>query len=250
MKRPFISVTEQDRLAFSHHVYVDEPNRIVFFTIPKVACTAWMQLFARLGGAPDWRADPHYRTDRRLLSNYPTDRCGEILNDPTWFRAVFFRDPVERLLSAYLDKFVHRAGYPVRLFGTRDVSLNEFLDFALDPNTDPSIPRGLHAHTNPHWRPQMLVGNVGKFLPTMNFVGRFDHLGVDARALLEHLGLWDAYGRTGWGPIGTGSMFAVNDAPNATGAHDELKSRLTADQVDRIRRAYRPHDGALGLSEP
>jgi len=38
------------------------------------------------------------------------------MNDPTWTKAVFFRDPAKRLLSAYLDKFVKNRDYSVTVF--------------------------------------------------------------------------------------------------------------------------------------
>jgi len=31
----------------------------------------------------------------------------EIMTDPTWTKGVFFRDPLKRLLSCYLDKFTN-----------------------------------------------------------------------------------------------------------------------------------------------
>lgn len=36
------------------------------------------------------------------------ERATDILNDPTWTKGVFLRDPAERLLSCFLDKIVHR----------------------------------------------------------------------------------------------------------------------------------------------
>ena len=34
-------------------------------------------------------------------------RSMEIMTDPTWTKGVFFRDPLKRLLSCYLDKFTN-----------------------------------------------------------------------------------------------------------------------------------------------
>lgn len=233
-------VSERDRESFAHHVLVNERHRFVFFSIPKVACTDWMRLFMRMRGVPDWHDDPHYRTDRSLLSDYSTRECTEILVSSQWLKAAFFRDPVERLLSAYLDKLVCRRSYAVSLFTDRDedVSFDAFLSFVLDRNTDPSRPEGLHEMTNPHWRAQSLVGNIQKFAPVLDFVGRFSHLFQDARSLLRKRGLWEEFGATGWGPKGNTAFFEVNDALHATNARHLLSDYFSAEQIERVRRAY------------
>ena len=39
---------------------------------------------------------------KELLGKMTREEAADALNDPSWVKAVFFRDPVERLLSAYL----------------------------------------------------------------------------------------------------------------------------------------------------
>jgi hypothetical protein len=233
-------ITDADRGAFSHHVFVDARHRFIFFTIPKVACTQWIQLFRRLKGATNWRDDPHFQPDRPYLSLLPVEQCERILNGSGWLKAAFFRDPVERLVSAYLDKFVYRKSYIIAQtgFGDRTPSFEEFLSFVLDPNQDAAQPRGLHLETNPHWRPQSLVGNIGQFADRLDFVGHFDRLHEDTSRILRRLDLWDDYGATGWGPNGTNAMFEVNDAVNKTDARVQIERYLTSQQFKRVRQAY------------
>lgn len=58
-----------------------------------------------------------------------------------------------------------------------------------------SVPEGLHGRTNPHWRPQLFVTHLFKFLPAFNFVGSFEHLEAHTRALLQ---VWSpSYGWSG-----------------------------------------------------
>lgn len=234
-------VTETERRAFAHHVLVDTAHRFVFFSIPKVACTEWLRVFMRLQGVDDWRADPHYRTDRPLLSQFSTQECTEILASAEWYKAVFVRDPVDRLLSAYLDKFVHRRSYIVQQFvtGENELSLDQFVDLVVDPNTDPDRPEGVHRGTNPHWRPQSMVGGLGRFVDQLDFVGRFDRLHDDATSLLTRLGLWESIGRRGWGADGDRALFETNEAEHRTDAALRVSSLLTPDQVARIQHAYR-----------
>ncbi|CAN0465364.1 unnamed protein product, partial [Laminaria digitata] len=55
----------------------------------------------------------HFHKDQhkytmKTMKNMTPQRASDILNDPTWTKAVFLRDPAERLLSCFLDKIVHR----------------------------------------------------------------------------------------------------------------------------------------------
>jgi hypothetical protein len=98
---------------------VVEKYKLLFFTIPKVGCTVWKQLFRRVAGYADWQIHqdgknnakkqlPHSPSQNGLtyLYHYPPDKADFMLTDPSWTRAIFVRDPKERLLSAYLDKAV------------------------------------------------------------------------------------------------------------------------------------------------
>merc|ERR1712107_795367 len=89
--------------------------KLIFFSIPKVACTQFKQLFRRMMGLKDWRVAnddiPHDPVINGLqyIHHYSALRVMEMLSDPSWTKAVFFRYPYERLVSTYLDK--SRTGY-------------------------------------------------------------------------------------------------------------------------------------------
>jgi hypothetical protein len=90
---------------------VIERYRLVFFTIPKTGTTVFKQLFRRMMGFGDWTNDkdpnlPHNPQFNGLqyLYAYPYDKVLEFMNSPNWTRAVFVRDPKDRMLSAFLDK--------------------------------------------------------------------------------------------------------------------------------------------------
>lgn len=245
------SVTARDVKSFAHHVLVDREHQLVFFTIPKVACTEWIKLFVRMQGADDWGHHPHVRPDRPFLSRLPLSDVEQILNDDRWFTAVFFRDPVERMLSAYLDKLVFRQSYQIELFGDRrDVTIDEFLEFVLDDNQDVGNPRGLHAGSNPHWRPQSLVAGIEKFVDGFDFVGDHGRLADHGRVLLEHRGLWERFGATGWGTNGAGAFCETNDSRHRTGAQHKLSDYLSPEQFDAVRRAYSRDDAMFARVRP
>ena len=89
-----------------------EEFKLVFFTTAKVGCTVWKMLFRRMMGLPNWKAvntrdmlpwNPH-RNGLKYLYDYNRTYASFLMTDPEWTRAIFVRDPKERLLSAYLDK--------------------------------------------------------------------------------------------------------------------------------------------------
>ena len=113
-----------EKKATAHHVYVSKKHKLMLTTIPKVACTEFMRLMFRMTGDTNWKLDPHFRTKRPVLAQLPFSgdeslQATAILNDPTWTKGVFFRDPAERLLSAYIDKFVRNNKYSLVLFKVR-----------------------------------------------------------------------------------------------------------------------------------
>ncbi|MCP4963769.1 MAG: sulfotransferase family protein [bacterium] len=234
-------VTEDARQAFSHHVVIDHQHRFIFFTIPKVACTEWKRLFAGLAGLPDWRDPPHHRYGIPLLSAVEAAEAEDHLNDPAWTKAVFFRDPTVRLLSAYLDKIVNSDHIPLTTFGSRDgeISFEVFIDCVTDSNTDVSKYVGLHPGTDPHWKPQGMTANIEKFLPCINYVGDFSNLYDDAKRLSNSLGIWDGYCSSGWGVSSREPMFFRNASHHFTGADDRLEEFYSADLFEEVRIAYR-----------
>jgi hypothetical protein len=126
-----------------------EEFKLVLFTTPKIGTTVWKQLARRMMHFDDWRTtvsamqdssvdylqlphNPQYNglrylyhfskqvvdKDRRsFVDHKPTTTTtpDEILTSPAWTRAIFVRDPIERLVSAYLDKAVlHDNGWYIK----------------------------------------------------------------------------------------------------------------------------------------
>merc|ERR1740139_1541042 len=85
--------------------------KLAFCGIPKVAYTSWLQFLRFTIGAKDYRSFPHNKIDANLVrfDRIPGRSRRKILRSGEWTRAVFLRDPAERLLSAYLDKIQNRS---------------------------------------------------------------------------------------------------------------------------------------------
>jgi hypothetical protein len=242
---------------------VIEKYKLVFFTIPKVGCTTWKQLFRRMMGYNNWKApDPHNPKTNGLtyLSHYTTSRATEIMNDPTYTKAIFLRDPKERLLSAYLQKVVQSEGKDfMTLCCKYATSNNKEQEEQLCRSQAPtlSFPGFVHWTTticrdDDHWRPQSLRME-NKFLQnSLNFVGHMETADRDAKQLLQHIGAWEAFGTTGWGPpSGRFLEGSRSTIPHATSkSAEESWSRLSnyyTPELESIVEDYYKDDYSLAV---
>lgn len=71
----------------------DDLNEFDF--LPNYVCVCVCFVFL---GKRDWQLDPHFKKHKPLLKDLPIDEVQDILNDPAWTKAAFFRDPSKRLL--------------------------------------------------------------------------------------------------------------------------------------------------------
>jgi hypothetical protein len=103
------------------NVLFNEKHKIMMCPIQKVASTEWTKFFKRLAGDKHYHADTPFNTKQgppiKLSDNLVHDnenpekaalwlrKVNDALHDPSWTRAIFFRDPARRLLSAFLMLF-------------------------------------------------------------------------------------------------------------------------------------------------
>ncbi|XP_074657380.1 carbohydrate sulfotransferase 11-like [Tubulanus polymorphus] len=142
------------------HILVDDVNKVMYCEIPKVGSTNWKWTLLHSSGKINAanlsridRANVHngrYTNSLRNLGAYtPLQRHTRI---STYFKFMVVRNPLERLLSTYLDKFTARSHdryflqkfgrYIIRTYRTkpneldlktgRGVSFREFLRFVID----------------------------------------------------------------------------------------------------------------------
>ena len=184
-------------------------NTLAFCGIPKNGITNWIQLLRFIIGAPDYQSIPHYKSD---WTKFKFDSLGEdvqlnILNDESYTFAVFLRDPAERLLSFYLDKVngddEKWKSHFVSIHGlNKTPSFGEFVKMIDGKRTScPFTGRnserisGVDWCTNPHWAPQTFNCGLSEFLPRFKFIGTLDRIERQSKQILEHVGLWEPFGR-------------------------------------------------------
>jgi hypothetical protein len=214
---------------------VVEKYKLIFFTVAKVGCTVWKQLFRRIMGYPNWKAWNWKTHDPRInglsyLYYYSLTEANDMLQSPEWTKAIFVRDPSTRILSAYLDKgrrhngsYVQRHCCPPEdlTCGWRaSQSFQSFLQIILVEYSNRT-----QCIRDPHWmrmtdrlphplldwlesssqqfkltrQLQQKYSFLDSRLTNSWFVGHMESLAIDARRLLQRIGAWEDFGATGWG---------------------------------------------------
>ena len=157
-----------------HALFVDDTNRILYCEVPKVACSNWKRVLLMLTGKMNTTrledlqsAEVHSTLERKYLKRLDTYSAPEIrFRIDTYYKFMFVRNPLERLLSAYRNKFTasYNTYFP-KTFGRKiikrfrprptndslakghDVTFEEFIKYLLDAKIRQGAPM------NAHWRP-------------------------------------------------------------------------------------------------
>nr|XP_020471455.1 carbohydrate sulfotransferase 8-like [Monopterus albus]XP_020471456.1 carbohydrate sulfotransferase 8-like [Monopterus albus] len=177
-------------------VYVEDRYRLLYCEVPKAGCSNWKRVLMVLGGSATSTQDiphdvAHYANHLRRLESY--DRTGIVKRLRSYTKVLFVRDPFERLVSAFRDKFESPNSYYHPVFGrpiisryrtnaTRTalrtgagVTFREFVRYLLDVNR----PVGMDIH----WEPVSQL--CSPCLLGYNFIGKFENLEEEANFLLQ-----------------------------------------------------------------
>jgi len=268
---------------------VVEEHKLVFFGTPKVACTTFKFLFRKMAGYEDWDVQetssllPHNPASNglRYLWSYAPEEATRMMNDPTWTRAIFVRDPKTRFLSAFLDKAVSNYGSffaqqccPAavschrrrggderrKLVGairscrvadgrggaatTASRCCEEFRACQEPTATIEGFLTAIGSCPNPHWDPQSHRMD-DKYWKQINFVGSMENIRADAEALLRRIGAWEAHGATGWGPDRDKPMIDASGSgqSHTTGSSDKIEQWYTP-RIERLVEEFYEEDYA------
>ena len=169
---------------------VIESPPVVFCMVPKVASRQWRAIFKQL------------RLHKgQLLSNLDQYDAADVWNYlKKSYKFMFVREPFERLLSAYKDKFVSTRTvdrYMLETYGRKiirkfrpnatqraleagdDVTFPEFIEYILK--------EGIHEGLNWHWN--TYDDQCRPCSVEYDFVGRFEYLAQDAQYVLKKAGV-------------------------------------------------------------
>ncbi|XP_061418773.1 carbohydrate sulfotransferase 11 [Lethenteron reissneri] len=184
------------------HLLVDDEHRLLYCYVPKVACTNWKRVLLVLTGQSGGTRDPlgipaaraHVQGTLRSLAEFPPREARRRL--ASYVKFMFSREPFERLVSAYRNKFTQAYNTAFhRRYGTRivrryranataealeggdDVSFGEFVRYLLDPRTEPF---------NEHW--ELASSLCSPCRVRYDVIGRYETLERDAAFVLRSAG--------------------------------------------------------------
>ncbi|XP_077886341.1 carbohydrate sulfotransferase 9 isoform X3 [Ictidomys tridecemlineatus] len=180
-------------------IYVEDKHKILYCEVPKAGCSNWKRILMVLNGLASSAYNishdaVHYGKHLKTLDSFDLKGIYTRLN--TYTKAIFVRDPMERLVSAFRDKFEHPNSYYHPVFGKAiikkyrpnaceealnngsGVKFKEFVHYLLDSHR----PVGMDIH----WE------KVSKLcypcLINYDFVGKFETLEEDANYFLQLIG--------------------------------------------------------------
>ena len=210
---PSSSSQHNRKISSNHHADdgTTNNNKLAFCGIPKNGITNWIQLLRFVVGAPDYLSVPYEKHDyKKFLFDALDEHVQlDILNDDSYVFAAFLRDPAERLLSLYLDKingsderwkkhFVSRYGLNGTPTFEAFVKMLDGERTSCPLNGKISDTRrlgGIDWCTDEHWAPQTFNCGLSEFLPRFKFIGSLNRVEHQAKQILQHVGLWESYGR-------------------------------------------------------
>uniref|UniRef100_A0A452RQS0 Carbohydrate sulfotransferase n=1 Tax=Ursus americanus TaxID=9643 RepID=A0A452RQS0_URSAM len=177
-------------------IFVEDRHRVLYCEVPKAGCSNWKRVLMVLAGLASSTAEiqhntVHYGSALKRLDTF--DRQGILHRLSTYTKMLFVREPFERLVSAFRDKFEHPNSYYHPVFGkailaryranaSREalrtgsgVRFPEFVQYLLDVHR----PVGMDIH----W--DHVSRLCSPCLIDYDFVGKFESMEDDANFFLS-----------------------------------------------------------------
>ncbi|NXU48430.1 CHSTE sulfotransferase, partial [Turnix velox] len=173
------------------HLLVNDKYRFLYCYVPKVACSNWKRILKVLDGtleSVDVKLKMDHKSDLVFLGDLRPEEITYRLDN--YFKFLFVRDPMERLLSAYRNKFGEIKEYQQK-YGVEiarryrknggnsagdDVTFSEFLRYLLDEEVE---------RMNEHWMP--IYNLCQPCAVRYDFIGSYERLKADADHVLHRV---------------------------------------------------------------
>jgi len=215
------------------HILVVPKLKLIFCFIPKVACTQFNRLMNDLNGMTHrlgencGNHDPIFASSVRYRHSIGNAWSWDLMEDPSWTKAVFLRDPLERLVSAHRSKCE-----------------NDECGGCLEHNFTKGIMEDLLVNDNMHYLPQRhFCGDPHRnetletTLKNYHFVGHVteDHAKVAHQVeSMLHLALKRRESHTGE----TGLIDFAAAGADVKIAKDSLEAGFTQESLSLVARKY------------
>lgn len=200
----------------------------MFCTIPKVASTTWKRVLADLRGLKQGIFVHRPGLWRRLSQYKDKDKLFRL---KSYFKFIFVREPLHRLLSAFKDKFIGRNRNFSKNIRKVIVKALRPKDFDPDGENNVTFAEFVQFYSNdiralnPHW--QQYEDLCHPCVINYDFIGHLETLKEDAPLLLKMAGIED---RVTFPPI-----------RNSTNSNDIVKfySTVPSKYITKIAEIYR-----------
>ncbi|XP_060099846.1 carbohydrate sulfotransferase 9 isoform X1 [Heteronotia binoei] len=180
-------------------IYVEDKHKLLYCEVPKAGCSNWKRVLIVLNGHARSTYNithntVHYGKHLKKLDSY--DLKGIHMRLKTYTKVIFVRDPMERLVSAFRDKFEHPNSYYHPVFGKSiikkyrhnadgealttgsGVQFKEFIQYLLDSHR----PIGMDIH----W--EQISKLCHPCIISYDYIGKFETLEEDANYFLRLIG--------------------------------------------------------------
>lgn len=186
-------------------------------------------------------SDIHDPTHFKFLHQY--SHFGIKLRLETYFKFFFVREPFERLLSAYEDKFV-KMQWPEEAILTSSKRIIDYFKFVADPKTDDQVTfskfifyvSGAGFNQNRHWNTYDSLCHPCDI--NYDFIGHFDKMPQEAPFILK---------RTGMDRVATFPDFHTH---NTSSMLHEKYSQVPRARIVKLARAFQKDFKMFNFSFP
>ncbi|KAM3918954.1 carbohydrate sulfotransferase 9-like [Leptodactylus fuscus] len=173
-------------------LYVEHSHKFIYCEVPKAGCSNWKRIIILLNESVDLTANEleHYQvhSSKQLvkLSSYSESLQKELLANYT--KVMFTRGPLERIVSAFRDKFLHTddvyysttyANIIKSVLGIEskeNITFEQFVHFITQENPV----------RDTHWKPMYQLCDPCNI--QYDFIGKFKTLSQDADYVLRSIG--------------------------------------------------------------
>ncbi|KAG7155929.1 carbohydrate sulfotransferase 11-like isoform X1 [Homarus americanus] len=187
-----------------NNLIVDDKNHILYCYVPKVACTNWKRIMLMLMGGTNL-TEPHSIPSDSVHRKNVFTKLGDLEPQDiryrlhTYTKFIFVRHPIERVLSAFRNKFEKNytsSAYFKKRFGVKiikkyrkgidpadipasghGVKFSEFVSYLIDTKTD---------QLNEHWAPVSTMCYPCSV--RYDYVGKYETLAEDSEYILREVG--------------------------------------------------------------
>ncbi|XP_040267609.1 carbohydrate sulfotransferase 9-like [Bufo bufo] len=174
-------------------LYVEHSHKFIYCEVPKVGCSNWKRIILLLNKSLDLSADElqHFQVHKSKqlikLSSYPPSLQKQLLANYT--KVMFTRDPLERVVSAYRDKFLHYDDVyystnisnliknTLGIHSKASLTFDQFACFIVQENP---------SYRDTHWKPMNELCDPCKI--QYDIIGKFETLAEDANLVLRTIG--------------------------------------------------------------